>query len=74
MRRGTIGLFGSEPYEPLTTFRHACRYTPHVMRLFAKTLKAHEFPWPEDLNDAAIDLFNGDFLDGGRGEMLVRAA
>lgn len=74
MRRGTIGLFGSERYEPLSTFRHACRCQPVVMRLFARTLEREQFPWPDDLLDAEIDLFNGDFLNDARGELLIRAA
>lgn len=69
MRRGTIGLFGPTRPQLLPTFRHACRYEPVVLRLVLRTLMQHGFP-VEHVD--AVDLFNGDLLDGGRGEVLVR--
>jgi hypothetical protein len=72
MRRGTIGFFGQELPPLLPTFRHACRFRPDVLGLIFRTLQARGFPLPDQL-DTAVELYNGDLLDGGRGEILLRA-
>lgn len=72
MRRGTIGFFGPAP-PMLPTFRLACRYSPEALRLMAMELKRLEFArWEQLLSP--VDLYNGDMIEGGRGEVLVRAA
>ncbi len=73
MRRGTIALLGAASFVPIPTFRRACRCTLEVMRLIERTLKSLEFPCPFPLSDLKIDLLNGDLLEGGRGELLLRA-
>jgi len=72
MRRGTIGCFGTEAPELLLSFRYACRYRPTVLRLISQFLREHDFPFDPQLLEADIDLYNGDLIEGGRGEMLVR--
>ncbi len=74
MRRGTVGLLGSESYAPLPTFRRACRGTLPILRLVDRTLQKLGFPSPLPLSEMTIDLYNGDLLEGGRGELLLRAA
>jgi formylmethanofuran dehydrogenase subunit C len=69
MRRGTIGLFGPTRPQLLPTFRFACRYEPVVLSLLLRSLTQHEF---SDAPLNAVDLYNGDLLDGGRGELLVK--
>jgi formylmethanofuran dehydrogenase subunit C len=74
MRRGTIGLLSAEQPQLLPTFRHACRWRPPIVRLFVHHLRRRGFIVPEDLIDAEFDLYHGDMIQGGRGEILVRAA
>ena len=72
MKRGTIGFFGPAP-PLLPTFRSACRYSPDALRLLAMELKRLEFPkWEQLLSP--VELYNGDMIEGGRGEVLIRAA
>ncbi len=73
MRRGTIVLMGGEPYAPLPTFHRACRCPLQILRMVDQTLHAHAFPSPIRLSDQLFDLYNGDLLEGGRGELLLRA-
>jgi formylmethanofuran dehydrogenase subunit C len=72
MVRGTIALMGEEPYTPLPTFHRACRCTPQILGLIDRTLQAHAFPSPLALRHQPVELYNGDFLEGGRGELLLR--
>lgn len=74
MRRGTIGFFGDEAPPILPTFRRACRYRPAVLSLIFRQLERCGFPLPSDVRQSAIDLFNGDMIEGGRGELWVKAA
>ena len=73
MKRGTIGLFGSEPLTLLPTFRRACQGRFEFLRLVDRALQRHNFPAPLALGDTAVVLHSGDLLEGGRGELLVRA-
>jgi formylmethanofuran dehydrogenase subunit C len=70
MRRGTVGLIGPTRPQLLPTFRHACRYEPIALRLLFRSLARQDFPH-EPVE--SIDTYNGDLLDGGRGEILTRA-
>ncbi len=74
MRRGTIVLAGSEPPDLLPTFRHACRIRPLALRLLRQELRRQGLEWPGPENTPLVDLYNGDFLEGGRGEILIAAA
>ena len=73
MRRGTIGLFGPQPPPLLPSFRRACRYGPQILRLLLTELVRHDFPVPDELPAAPVDLFIGDLIEGGRGELMTRA-
>lgn len=78
MVRGTIGLFGpgsnnvsSSADRPtlLPTFRPACQIAPQFLSLMRRELKQQanlEIP-------AKINLWNGDLLTGGKGEILLPA-
>jgi formylmethanofuran dehydrogenase subunit C len=74
MRRGTLGFFGPTPPPLLPSFRRACRYRPEALGLVLRHLLRLGFPVPEDLPAADVELYNGDLLEGGRGELLIRAA
>jgi formylmethanofuran dehydrogenase subunit C len=73
MKRGTIAFLGSHRPPLLPTFRRACRYRPEIMALIVTFLLAHQFPMDRRIGEAAFELFNGDMVTGGRGEMLVRS-
>ena len=73
MRRGTIALLGASDFEPLPTFRLAFRGRLEILRLAQRFLAQHYFPMPVSPGDQTISLFNGDLLEGGRGEILLPA-
>lgn len=73
MRRGTIALLGPSAAPLLPSFRRACRCRPDVLRLIFGYLGRYDFPVPEPLWSAECELYNGDMIEGGRGEVLVRA-
>lgn len=64
MRRGTIALFGQSP-QLLPTFRHACRIRPQALSLMLRQLAAHHVE-PAKSQTGEVELYNGDFLEGGR--------
>ena len=73
MKRGTIGFFGSKLPPMLPTFRRACRLRPDALLLILRDLQRRDFAVDEELFSSVYDLYNGDLLDGGRGEILMRA-
>ena len=74
MKRGTIGFFGENAPDLLPTFRFACRYRPDVLSLIYRQRRNHDFSIPENLTTEQFELFSGDLIEGGRGEIFVRAA
>lgn len=70
MRRGTILFLGKEKPELIPTFKYACRQNLTVASLMRNHLKQWDYPadFPE-----AVDLYHGDFLEGGRGEIMIAA-
>ncbi len=74
MRRGTIGLFGKVGPTLPPTFRAGYRGPLPVLHLLEKYLHDEGFAVPRLRNLAgAIELFHGDLLEGGRGEILSPA-
>jgi formylmethanofuran dehydrogenase subunit C len=73
MRRGTIGLLGSELPPLLPTFRRACTGRLEILRLADQVLARQNFPAPVRMGDTILALYHGDLLEGGRGEILLRA-
>jgi formylmethanofuran dehydrogenase subunit C len=74
MKRGTIAFLGKTAPPLLPTFRRACRYRPEALQLIYRYLRRRDFAVADELLGCAYDLYNGDFLAGGRGELLIRAA
>jgi formylmethanofuran dehydrogenase subunit C len=72
MKRGTIAFLGKTAPPILPTFRRACRYQPDIMRLIYRHLRRLDFAVSDELLTCSYDLYNGDFLTGGRGELLIR--
>lgn len=73
MKRGTIAFLGQSAPPILPTFRRACRFQPQALQLLYRELRRCDFAVEGDLFTCAYDLYNGDFLTGGRGELLIRA-
>lgn len=73
MRRGTLGFFGEEAPPLLPSFRHACRYRPDMLALLFRYLRQQDFPFSAELLNSDVDLYHGDLIEGGRGEILIRA-
>ncbi|MCA9264199.1 MAG: formylmethanofuran dehydrogenase subunit C [Planctomycetales bacterium] len=71
MKRGTIGLFSDERPAMLPSFRYACRYNPLAFQLIWRELDHCQFPVPASIRGQALELFHGDLIEGGRGEILV---
>ena len=69
MRRGTIALLGPAP-KLLPTFRYACRYEPQAMALLLRLLEKQGVKSAHSVSPT-MALYNGDLLEGGRGELLV---
>jgi formylmethanofuran dehydrogenase subunit C len=72
MKRGTIAFLGKSAPPLLPTFRRACRYQPEVLPLIYHHLRRLKFSVSDELLSCSYDLYNGDFLAGGRGELLIR--
>jgi len=73
MNRGTIICCDSEhATDILPTFKWACRYSPVFLQTYFQHLKRRNFPLPEACSDAVFDRYSGDFLESGRGEILIR--
>jgi len=73
MRRGTIAVLGGELPQLLPSFRYACRYRPIFLRLMLRQLQQLGFEMPADLSAAEVDLYAGDLVALGKGEIILRA-
>jgi formylmethanofuran dehydrogenase subunit C len=72
MRRGTIGIFGAARPTLLPTFRAGYQGPLPALHLIEKHLHALGFNPPRVRNLAgAIELYHGDLLELGRGEVLI---
>lgn len=79
MRRGTIALLGAPspgkgPPKMLPSFKYACTAQPQVVSLLLREIRELGFAIPEELLAADYDLYHGDLVALGRGEVLVRHA
>ncbi len=75
MRRGTIAYLGMESQpDTLPTFRYACRYRPIFLRHYLLLLRQRGFEIGEGVFESRYDRHCGDFLEQGRGEILLRVA
>ena len=75
MRRGTICYFepGQAP-AMLPTFRASGSIDPLFLKLYLKELREAGFPVPSDTSEASFARYCGDFLELGKGEILIRQA
>lgn len=70
MKRGTIGLLGQTAASVLPTFRFACRTRLVALTLLLQQLVRDGLAFPRELLTSDVSCYNGDFLEGGRGEIL----
>jgi len=70
MRRGTLGLFGSPRPDLLPTFRYGSTFPPGFLRVILRDLAARRFFYDSALHEAQYDLYHGDLITLGRGEIL----
>jgi formylmethanofuran dehydrogenase subunit C len=74
MRRGTIGLFGDDAkIDVLPTFHFAGTDRPVYLAFAFRRLNEMGFPVPEECLAAEFDRYCGDFLELGKGELVVRS-
>jgi formylmethanofuran dehydrogenase subunit C len=71
MQRGTLALFGSRP-TLLPTFRSAGPCQPMFARVYLRKLEELGLEVAAGFADATYELFHGDLVTIGRGEVLVR--
>jgi formylmethanofuran dehydrogenase subunit C len=71
MRRGTIGLFGPHAPALLPTFRYGCRYRPTFLAVHLAELRRLGYPVDDRLLTCDVDIYHGDLVTTGRGEILV---
>jgi formylmethanofuran dehydrogenase subunit C len=72
MRRGTLALLGPNPPQLLPSFRYATTYQPQTIKLMLRELKGKGFVMDEALMRSEFDLYHGDFVSLGKGEILFR--
>ena len=72
MRRGTLGLFGPNPPQLLPSFRFATTYQPQIVQIMLRGLRDQGFRVDESLLKSEFDLYRGDFVELGKGEVLLR--
>lgn len=75
MRRGTIAYLGdAAPPEMLSTFQYASSLQPLFLKIYLLHLRASSFIIPEACLRASYHRYRGDFLELGKGEILIRQA
>ncbi len=74
MRRGTLGLMGPNPPALLSTFRFASRSQSRTFQIIVRHLQRQGFSVDESLWSADLDLYHGDLVALGKGEIFLRHA
>ena len=72
MRRDSLGLFGPNPPRLLPSFRYGSTFRPQVVALMLSTLRDEGFQVDESLMSSEFDVYHGDMVALGRGEILFR--
>lgn len=74
MRRGSIILLGADTPDMLPTFRYSSTYRPTILRVLLRYVQQLGWNVPDNSLDAAYHRYHGDFLELGKGEILIRVA
>lgn len=74
MKRGTIALLSDQSAPSLLpTFRDAGPCHPDFLRVYLRHLAALDWPVPDGSLSACYQRYCGDFLETGKGEILIRS-
>jgi len=73
MRRGTIGLLGPNPPKMLPTFRYSTTMKPQIVSLMLRSVRSKGLHVDEGMLNTEFDIYHGDLLTVGRGEVLMPA-
>lgn len=71
MTRGSIVLAGGNIHPLLPTFSSGGKFPVPVLPMIAKWLRDQEFVFENKALDSPFEMFHGDWLKGGRGEVFV---
>ena len=72
MKRGTLACVDpGSSYLPSPTFAGAGRHRFPFVTLFLRAIRDRGFPVPDGLEGREWERYNGDLLEGGRGELLI---
>ena len=75
LKRGTIAYFDlNQSPEVLPSFKFAGQQKPTWLAIYLKHLQQQGFPLPDGIFDASYRSYRGDFLELGKGEVLIRCA
>lgn len=74
MRRGTIGLLGSNPPPLLGTFRYSATHRPVIMSVLLREVRSRGLKFDESLLKDSFDIYRGDLVSLGKGEIICRHA
>jgi len=73
MKRGTIAYLGLEEVpEVLPSFKYAGNFQPTFLRFYLLQLRDMGFDIPDACLDFSYKRYRGDFLELGKGEILIR--
>lgn len=72
MVRGSIVMVGGSNHALLPTFTSGGKFPLPVMSMIAKWLRDQPFECQEELLESSFEMFHGDWLKGGRGEVFIR--
>ncbi len=73
MKRGTIAYLGEEePPRLLPSYKFAGSFKPTFMRFYLLQLRDMGFNIPDSYFDITYKRYRGDFLELGKGEILIR--
>jgi len=73
MRRGTIAILGPQRPKLLPSFHYACRVRPLALQLLLRQVMTQGMSIADGYLNMDVDMYNGDMIEGGRGELLLRA-
>lgn len=71
MRRGTIGLLSGQEPQLLPTFRRGGSDKLLIVKLLLRELQALSYPFDPALLEASYQMYHGDEVTVGRGELLL---
>lgn len=75
LKRGTIAWLGEGAMpQLLATYRRSVRTAPVFLKIYLEHLRRVGFPLPQGCLEAEYRRYCGDFLELGRGEILLREA